>query len=180
MKTNCRRHIPMLRKFIATSFLGFILIGIYSCRTTEENYHASYETAIEKMKQKDEADRDIYNKIIEKEGPKETFVGNDTLPIASGYAWQFYGEDVPLKKYNVVVGAMKQQFNAKAFCDRLRGAGCESYVITDREKNYFVVAAGFNDVNKAAAYIKDISKHIPFKLPLSEPYIYDTARIYVK
>lgn len=152
------------------------------CRTTEENYQSSYETAIQKMKEKeaDGVDRTTYNKIIDRQKPKESVVGGDTVAVAGGYAWQFYGDRYPLKKYNVVVGAMKQQFNAKAFCDRLQQAGCEAYVITDREKNYYVVAAGFNNEQMAADYLRDIEKHIPFKLPIDEPYIYDTSRIYVK
>lgn len=159
------------------------VMSFQSCRTTEENYRTSYEIATAKMSADETGglDRETYNKIIEQQSPRTTFVGTDSVPLVSGYAWQFYGKEYPLCKYNVVVGAMKQQFNAKAFCDRLRtSAGCEAYVITDRDKNYFVVAAGFNDLQKASDYLKDIGSHIPFKLPIDEPYIYDTARIYVK
>ncbi len=161
---------------------GVLLLAVAGCRTTEENYRNSYDLAVGGTAERDSlgVDKATYNKIIEQNTPKATAVGADSVPMVSGYAWQFYGQENPLCKYNVVVGAMKQQFNAKAFCDRLKGAGCKAYVITDREKNYYVVAAGFNSVENAAAYLRDIHRHISFKLPLSEPYIYDTARIYVK
>lgn len=163
-------------------FITAAIVLLQGCRTTEENYRSSYEIATEKLRADETGglDRDTYNKIIEQQRPKISVVGEDSVPLVNGYAWQFYGKEYPLCKYNVVVGAMKQQFNAKAFCDRLRQAGCESYVITDRDKNYFVVAAGFNDKQKAADYLNSIGARIPFKLPIDHPYIYDTARIYVK
>ena len=165
--------------------IAFVLISVVllqACRTTEENYRSSYEIATEKMRADETGglDRETYNKILEQQRPRATVVGTDSVPMVSGYAWQFYGEEYPLCKYNVVVGAMKQQFNAKAFCDRLRAEGCESYVMADRNKNYYIVAAGFNDLQKAADYLKTVASCISFKLPIDEPYIYDTARIYVK
>ena len=163
-------------------FITAAIVLLQGCRTTEENYRSSYETATEKLRAEatDGIDSETYNKIIAQQRPKMAVIGEDSVPMVNGYAWQFYGKEYPLRKYNVVVGAMKQQFNAKAFCDRLRQAGCESYVITDRDKNYFVVAAGFNDKQKAADYLNSIGTRIPFKLPIDQPYIYDTARIYVK
>lgn len=162
--------------------LLLFVVGLIGCKTTEDNYQKSYHAAIAKAKEKDSegVDQATYNKILEQQKPKQTVVDGDTVRASKGYAWQFYGKDIPLKKYNVVVGAMKQQFNAKALCDRLRKAGCNSYVITDSKNNYFVVADGFNIIERASEYIQNIGKHIPFKLPIPEPYIYDTSRIYVK
>ena len=163
-----------------------ILFGIAllfcACKTTEENYRQSYESAVAKIKDKERegVDSATYNRIVAMQAPKGTIVGNDTVKIVTGLAWQAYGEDIKLKKYNVVVGAMKQIFNAKEMCNRLRNAGCEAYVMTDRHKNYYVVAAAYNRKDSAADFLKNISTHIPFKLPLSEPYIYDTTKIYVK
>ena len=146
-----------------------LLLVLASCKTTEENYRKSYIAAIQGKQEKQEKtdstltkeEKEIYNKVIEQQKPKLTNVGND----------------IPMKKYNVVVGAMRQQFNAKAFCDRLRQNNCKAYVITDRDMNYFVVAAGFETMEEAAEYLKNIDRHIPFKLPLEEPYIYDTTRL---
>lgn len=162
--------------------LGIIVFALSACKTTEENYRASYEAAVQHNtdKESESIDRETYNKIIEQQKSSMAVVGTDSVKLVRNYAWQFYGEDLPLKKYNVVVGAMKQKFNAKAFCDRLRSSGCESYVITDRQNNYFVVAAGFNTLEQAVIYVKDINRKIPFKLPIDEPYIYDTTKIYVK
>lgn len=162
-----------------------LLLVLASCKTTEENYRKSYIAAIQGKQEKQEKtdstltkeEKEIYNKVIEQQKPKLTNVGNDTIRTSRNYAWQFYGNDIPMKKYNVVVGAMRQQFNAKAFCDRLRQNNCKAYVITDRDMNYFVVAEGFDTMEEAAEYLKNIDRHIPFKLPLKEPYIYDTTRL---
>ena len=116
-----------------------ILFGIAllfcACKTTEENYRQSYESAVAKIKDKERegVDSATYNRIVAMQAPKGTVVGNDTVKIVTGLAWQAYGEDIKLKKYNVVVGAMKQIFNAKEMCNRLRNAGCEAYVMTDRQ-----------------------------------------------
>ena len=160
-----------------------LLLILSACKTTEENYRKSYVAAIQSKQEKTDStltaeEKEIYNKVIEQQKPRLTNVGEDSIRTSRNYAWMFYGNDIPLKKYNVVVGAMRQQFNAKAFCDRLRKSNCKSYVITDRDMNYFVVAEGFDTMEEAAEYLKNIDKHIPFKLPLKEPYIYDTARLH--
>jgi hypothetical protein len=171
-------YFSSMKKLVLLLFV----VGLIGCKTTEENYHKSYQAAIAKAREKDSEGiaPTTYNKILEQQKPKKTVVSGDTVRESRGYAWQFYGNDIPLKKYNVVVGAMKQQFNAKSLCDRLRKAGCNSYVITDSKRNFFVVADGFNVIEKASEYIQNIDKHIPFKLPIPEPYIYNTSRIYVK
>jgi septal ring-binding cell division protein DamX len=160
-----------------------LLLILSACKTTEENYRKSYVAAIQSKQEKTDStltaeEKEIYNKVIEQQKPRLTNVGEDSIRTSRNYAWMFYGNDIPLKKYNVVVGAMRQQFNAKAFCDRLRKSNCKSYVITDRDMNYFVVAEGFDTMEEAAKYLKNINKHIPFKLPLKEPYIYDTTRLH--
>ena len=134
-------------------FITAAIVLLQGCRTTEENYRSSYETATKKLRAEatDGIDSETYNKIIAQQRPKTTVIGEDSVPMANGYAWQFYGKEYPLCKYNVVVGAMKQQFNAKAFCDRLRQAGCESYVITDRDKNYFHT---FQAANRPALHLR--------------------------
>lgn len=180
----CAMDAPLFYSLLMKKLLvlSFFVLALFGCKTNEENYRQSYETAISKIKEKqaEGVDSATYNKIIEQQKPKQTTIGDMAVRTSKGYAWQSYGEDIPLMKYNVVVGAMKQKFNAEAMCDRLRGIGCQAYVITDRQKNYFVIAAGYNDVEKAATYITEISKHITFPLPISEPYIYDTTKIYIK
>lgn len=168
----------------ATIAAGILLLVIATtgCRTTEENYRSSYEAAIVKAKEKqaEGVDSITYNKILEQQRPKMRVVEGDSARMVTDYAWQSYGKEYPLKKYNVVVGAMRQKFNAEAFCDRLRTLGCQSYVITNYKHDYFVIAAGFNNLKMAADYIRDIHKHLSIKLPIDEPYIFDTNRIYIK
>ena len=81
--------------------IAFILISVVllqACRTTEENYRSSYEIATEKMRADETGglDRETYNKILEQQRPRATVVGTDSVPMVSGYAWQFYGEEYPL------------------------------------------------------------------------------------
>lgn len=166
----------------------FLLIAVATvllteCKTTEENYRKSYEATIAFAKEKDMEgmDSETYNKVIASQRPKAVTVKGTDVPMTTGYAVMFNGDNKDLKKYNVVVGAMRQQFNAKAFCNRLKEeAGCNAYIMTDRDHNYFVVAAAFNNLEMAAEYLQNIGSHIKFKLPIDQPYIYDTKRIFIK
>ncbi len=170
-----------MKKILTLIAIATVLLT--GCKTTEENYRKSYEATIANAKEKDMdgLDSETYNKVIAAQRPKAVSVKGDNVPITTGYAVMFKGDNKDLKKYNVVVGAMRQQFNAKAFCNRLKEeAGCNAYIMTDRDHNYFVVAAAYNNLEMAAEYLKNIKSHIKFKLPIDEPYIYDTKRIFIK
>ena len=95
-----------------------------------------------------------------------------------GNVWQAFDDDVnKMKRYSVVVGAMRQMFNAKAFCTRLRQNGAKAYVIQNGAKDYFVVAEGFDTFAEAADYVNHIDKRLKIKIPLKEPFVYRTIRL---
>ena len=170
-----------MKKLLALIAIATVLLT--GCKTTEENYRKSYEATIANAKEKDMEglDSETYNKVIASQRPKSVTVQGADVPMTTGYEVMFNGDNKDLKKYNVVVGAMRQQFNAKAFCNRLKEeAGCNAYIMTDKDHNYFIVAAAYNNLEKAAEYLNNISKHIKFKLPIDQPYIYDTKRIFIK
>lgn len=163
-------------------FLAFVCLLSAGCKTTEENYRRSYEAAVEKQAaeraESDSVEATIYNKIMEKSKPQPVEVGGRQVLVLTDNAWQAYNrEKVAMRKYGVVVGAMKQLFNAKAFCTRLEGLGCDAYVLADRKTNYYVVAAGFDTLEGAAAYLAEIDTRLPIKLPINPPFVYNTTRL---
>ena len=153
-----------------------------ACKTTEENYRQSYLAAVEGRTESaaptDSISSEIHNKIMEAMRPKQVKVGGMEVPVLETNAWAYDTRHKNvMKKYSVVVGAMRQLFNAKSFCTRLDKAGCPSYIIVDRQKNYYVVAAGFDMLTDAAGYLANIDNEIPFKLPIDKPFICSTTRL---
>lgn len=155
-----------------------ILPATFGCKTTEENYRQSYEAAIRHKQEKEQSglDRETYNRILEEQQPQLTAAGNDSVRTTKGYARQSYGADITFRKYNLVVGAMKQKFNAEAFCDRLRREGFPAYVIIDTKKNYYVVAEAYDSLQAAAAALRQLPDRLSFKPPVT-PYVFNTTRI---
>ena len=170
-----------MKKILTLIAIATVLLT--GCKTTEENYRKSYEATIANAMKKDMdgLDNETYNKVIAAQRPKTVSVKGNDVPMTRGYAVLYMGKGQVLKKYNVVVGAMRQSYNAQALRNRLKDeAGCNAYIITDRDHNYFVVAAAYNNLEMAADYLKNIKSHIKFKLPINEPYIYDTTRIFIE
>ncbi len=169
----------MKRSVLMVAAMVIILAG---CKTTEENYRQSYEAAVAKRNATeaaaDSVDNTIHNKIMEASKPYSKTEGGKTALYLQGNMWQAYNaEKNKMKRYNVVVGAMRQLFNAKAFCSRLEANGAKAYVIQNGAKDYYVVAEGFDTFAEAADYVNNIDKKLKIKLPLTEPFVYRTFRI---
>ena len=169
-----------MKQFTIVSIMFALFLP--ACKTSEENYRRSYESAVA-MRQQSEAQADsvaatIHNVILASNKPHPLEVAGFTVMIMEGNAWQVYNADKYLmKRYNVVAGAMKQLFNAKSLCGRLEYGGCHSYIIQDANKNYYVIAEGFDSVENAAQFIADMSSKITFRLPLDQPFVYRTIRL---
>lgn len=157
-------------------------LTLAGCKTTESNYRQSYEAAVQK-RNADEADAEsvastIHNKIMETSSPYMHTENGKSALYLEGNVWQTLDtERNPMKRYSVVVGAMRQQFNAKSFCTRLEDNGCHSYVIQNGAKDYFVVAKGFDTFEEAADYVNNIDSHLKIKIPLKEPFIMRSIRL---
>lgn len=159
-----------------------VALALAGCKTTEENYRASYEAAVGRRNAEvaaaDSVEATIHNRIMEAEKPRKVDAGGKQVAFLEGNAWQLRELDTnKMMRYSVVVGAMRQLFNAKAFCSRLLDLGCKSYVLVDAKKNYFVVAEGFDTFDDAAAYLLGIGDRLSIKLPLEEPFVYRTTRL---
>lgn len=169
----------MGKTLFVTALAALALAG---CKTTESNYRQSYEAAVQK-RNAEEAVADsvvstIHNKIMEASRPYvETQNGKSALYL-EGNVWQAFSEEHnKMKRYSVVVGAMRQLFNAKSFCTRLEENGAKSYVIQNGAKDYFVVAEGFDTFDEAADYVNNIDRRLKIKIPLKEPFIMRTIRL---
>ena len=143
-----------------------------SCHSSEKNYREAYEKAMERRQTgigaetyaKIEAERQRYTHVINGDSVRMVYV-NVNVAIDS--------TDVP-HDYNVVVASFAQRINAKSYRDRLREeCGLDgSYVLYGgKDKQYFVVAQGFDSKEDAAAFLHDITQRVGLKLLEPLPWI---------
>lgn len=135
-----------------------LFIGITSCKTTESNYKAAYETAAERRASKVDAEDDFLS-IPDQSVTVTTFLS----PIKTTEKDTITPAEAP--RFSVAVNKFKQVFNAKALCNRLRADGWTSaYVAQTPEDEYYVMARGFANEDEAKVCLQEIKsdKRVPF------------------
>ena len=148
-------------------------LALAACKTTEANYRAAYETAKEKKASGlgDEVD----NAMAKEEQPRETKVGDATLPVLNArlYAADAEGADaITPKIYSVAVAKFKQIFNARSLCSRLRDGGFSgAFVAVDRDKNYYVLTGTTAEATEAAKILAETEQSEVFKAKTPFPCV---------
>lgn len=147
-----------LRLFRYLLLLSVVSLTI-ACRPTVDNYKEAYDIALQK--EQGNLDDEIYQKIKAQQKPKMTIVGSDSIatkiePLSKCCK---DGSTMPVDtRFNVIVGKYKMPVNANAHCDRLKEEGYNSYLLKNTESEYYVIAAGFDDLEEAAKFVKKIEK----------------------
>ena len=145
---------------------GFVSV-LWSCHTTEENYKASYDIAVEATRTGERGE--VYRQELEKKMKNTDVVDGDSIRLQSRYfnVVKDEGEKdaVQPMKYNVVVAEFVQLFNAKSYCLRLRKEGrLEPFVVyLDKQELYCVVAKTTDDLSVAATFAKNHEKYMKLK-----------------
>ena len=147
-------------------------VMLTACHSSEQNYREAYEKAMERRQTgigaetyaKIEAERQKYTTVINGDSVRLVYV-NANVAIDS--------TDTAMP-YNVVVASFSQRINARSYRDRLREecglAG--SYVLYGSDdKQYFVVAQGFEDKEAAGAFLHDINNKVCLKILEPLPWI---------
>lgn len=152
-----------------------VFLTITACKTTEENYRAAYEMA--KEKRTETGDSLITSQLRSSTMPKPMIIGSDTLPVRTIYV-NIYNDSegkVPkgvLKKYLIVVGQFKQIFNAGSMATRLVDNGYNgAFVVYDRQKEYFVVAAAVDAPSDATRLLRKIGEDKTIVVRTPYPYV---------
>lgn len=152
-----------MRKFLLLAAVA--AMALTGCKTTEANYRAAYETA--KEKKSSGLGADVDNAIAKEEQPKETKVGDVTMPVLNTRLYAVAAEGanaVTPKIYSVGVAKFKQIFNARSLCSRLRDGGfAGAFVAVDREKNYYVLTGTTADSDEAAKLLTETERSEVFK-----------------
>lgn len=156
-------------------------VGLYSCKTTEANYKAAYETAVAKRANDTALDSATVAHLERADLPRDLKVNGITLPVrtlAIGFDEDGGSSRDNVKRYNVVVGQFRQLFNAKEMRKRMINDGYEdAMVIHDRQPMYYVVAATTDSPEEAQAQLEKVrtDSRIYLKAPL--PWILRPAHL---
>ena len=154
------------------SFLMLAAVLLTACHSNEQNYREAYEKAMERRQTgigaetyaKIEAERQRYTHVINGDSVRMVFVNANVAIDSTAVA----------KPYTVVVASFTQRINAKSYRDRLvEECGLQgSYILYGgNEKQFFVVAQGFDTSGEAAAMIHDLDQYLCIKLLEPIPWI---------
>lgn len=143
-----------------------------ACHSSEQNYREAYEKAAERRKTgigaeeyaKIEAERQRYTHVINGDSVRMVYMNVNVAIDSTDVAHD----------YNVVVATFTQRINAKSYRDRLRQeCGLKgSYVLFGgKDKQFFVVAQGFDNSTDAAAMLHDLDQKVCLKILEPLPWI---------
>lgn len=158
------------------------LMGLSSCKTSEENYRQAYEKAIEGRNAENALDSTIYGKA-RREIQRATAKASDGSDIEVRRQLVKVTKDgggirENLHRYCVVVGQFKQHFNASSLRNRLVDAGYPgAFLVETSEPYYYVVLGSYDTISPAISSLEEFKGKnvIAMRSPL--PFILDaTAR----
>lgn len=148
------------------------VVMLTGCHSNEKNYREAYEKAIERRKTgigaeeyaKIEAERQRYTHVINGDSVRMVYMNVDVAVDSTDTAHD----------YNVIVASFTQRINAKSYRDRLReecGLTGSYVLFGGPDRQYFVVAQGFDNSTDAAAMLHDLDKKVCLKILEPLPWI---------
>lgn len=157
------------------------LLTFTSCKTSEANYKAAYETAKARQQGTSPTEGTIYNRFRDRaETSAVVSQTGDTVAIrveAIGFPADGGATRDDMLKYNVVTGGFKQIFNAKAMRDRLIGLGYKAFIVNTAEPLYYVVAATAPTVEEISVELKKVGDDKSLMLRSPYPYVLQPKHI---
>ena len=160
----------LIHKLSALAACAICALALTSCHTTEENYKASYDIAMQKSRQG--IGEDTYNKIEAEKNQATDVINGDSVRIVNRYVGYIDVKREDTKLYSVILSEFKQRANARSMRDRLIAKGHNSYVLYyATDKLYYVAVEGFDTPEEAAAFIHDADKNVKMKVNLSKLWI---------
>ena len=165
------------------TILAFAAIAVIatSCKTTEANYKAAYERAVERKNEG--IDSTVYDAIRREAKPSVIAIdGGVQLPLVTEHVSvtpDNGNTSITLKRYCIVVGKFKQIFNARSMRTRLASSGNypDAFIVQTREPLYYVCTATCQTPQEAATALEKVKtdKSIVLRSPL--PFILRPAHL---
>lgn len=136
------------------------LVGLVSCRPTEEAYRKAYEIA--QSKRALEEDDPYTGMVMVREGdPVWKVVDGDSLLYVRQPLMRLEGDSLHFKPYNVAVAQYKMKTTANAHAERLRAQGYNSRVFQNAGQYYITVAAQLDSVSEVIPFMRRYMKEHP-------------------
>ena len=166
-----------------TAIIGtllFLPIAFVSCKTSEANYRAAYEKAIEGREESAPLDETIYGDV-RRRATTRTVTAADGRQIEVRSQLVRFTKDcggIPenLRQFNVVAGQFKQLFNARSLRNRLADAGYSGAIVVETaEPFYYVVATSSSEVGQAADALEKLRANPPVVMKEPAPFILDAT-----
>lgn len=159
-----------------TVVLGAVALLATACKTSEANYRAAYEKAVEARRAEQSVDSTVYGGVrrqantrsVEVRPGLNVDVRVQHVRVTEGGG----GINENLRRYGVVVGQFKQRFNAISLRDRLVAAGYPAaFVVETAEPYYFILLGSYSELPEAYAAMESFAAKpaVAMKEPL--PFI---------
>ena len=143
---------------------------VASCHSTEANYKASYDKAVEQSRSGEKGE--IYMHDLEVRSRNNYVVDGDSIRMLRHHFNVVDDSAQKAKAFGVVVAEFKQKFNALSYRDRLREENLDSYVVyISRSKLYCVVAQGYDDLSVAATFSRNPEKYMKLKVLVPKAWV---------
>lgn len=153
------------RQIVCLSLVSAVIAPLlWSCKPTEKNYKAAYDVAVKKREMSADPERAEGHRVISVDGPRMVSVGNRVYALVTDFlkSTDESATPAPQPHYRVAVGRYQMPTNARAQVADLRGNGYpDAELMRDGKDRYYVVAAGFDRLEDAAACVKSLMEKFP-------------------
>lgn len=148
-------------------------LAVTGCKTSEANYRAAYERAIEGREDATPLDSTVYGRHRRSMDSREVVVGSDTVELKTQRVSVTEGGGgirEYLKPYSVVVGQFKQLFNAESLRGRLvEGGYPRAFIVQTAEPYYYIILSSHASLEEAAAALSELGARTDFPVAMREP-----------
>ncbi|MDE6445174.1 MAG: SPOR domain-containing protein [Muribaculaceae bacterium] len=147
-------------KWIAPLLVLALFTG---CKTTEKNYKAAYDVAIQKKKAENSAEElGIEGMLEQTEGPSKRVMAGATFYFESRKLKRVDTSEVMRGRYCVVIASYKMKTNCLAQVKDMQEKGYEAFAAQDGDGKYYVVIGVLPSLQEAAEFCAGyISKEKP-------------------
>ena len=154
------------RRAIYFSLASAVMVPVLcGCKPTEKNYRAAYDAALKKREMSVVDPRAEGHRVISIDGPRTVNVGDRSYALITDFLKSADGGKPlanPEARYRVAVGRYRMPTNARAQVDDLRSSGFkDAGLMLDGKDRYYVIAAGFDSLDEAAACVKKLKEKFP-------------------
>lgn len=140
--------------FLLTLSLALVL-GATSCKTTEKNYKAAYDVAIQKKNKEKEENEELgieEGMLQSEDGLAKRVMEGGTFYFESRRLKRPDTSEVLRGKYCVVIASYKMPTNCNAQVKDMQEKGYPAFAAQDGDGKYYVVIGEFPSLKEAARF----------------------------